>query len=145
MTVPTGYDVGLQHASVNGGVAVGLMLDDSNHEEPLIEDQALVATVDTSTAGVTSVASYGPGPCTYRARVLLRSDVLKRNHQTTTEVPTATRALLLAFAALTDGATKLQLPTGDRYVAFTEAVKFISGPNIDGYIAVLTMTDLGAA
>ncbi len=29
MAVPVGYDIGLQHASVNGGVAVGLLLDES--------------------------------------------------------------------------------------------------------------------
>ena len=142
MAIPNGYDIGLQHASVNGGVAVGLLLDEERHEDAFVEDQALVAHVDVTVAGTTSVASYGFGPRTYHARVLLRGDILKRDHRPGTETPTTLRTLLLAFAS-TATAVTLQLPTGDRSVVLTDAIRFISGPSVDGYVALLVMTDVG--
>jgi hypothetical protein len=144
MPVPNGYDLGLQHAAVNGGGVVGFLLDERN-DDAWTEDHALVAHVDISTGGVASVASYGLGARTYRARVTLRSDVHTRAHRAASASPDALRALLLLFAATTDGATTLHLPTGDRYVAFTDALRFTSSPNEDGFVALLTMTDVGPA
>ena len=144
MPVPEGYDIGLEHPNINGGVVVGWLLDERD-DEAFRETQAVVAHVDTTTAGVSSVASYGLGQRTYQARIPLRTDVRTRAHRPSTESPTVLRTILLAFAATTDGATILHLASGERSVAFTETITFISGPPIDGYIAIVTMTDLGPA
>ncbi len=123
---------------------VGLMLDERD-DEAFREDQAVVAHLDTTTAGGPSVASYGLGQRTYQARIPLHTDVRTRAHRPLTESPTVLRTILLAFAATIDGATVLHLASGERSVAFTETITFISGPAIDGYIAIVTMSDLGPA
>ena len=143
MPAPTGYDIGLQHAAVNGGTAVGYLLDEADGE-PFVEEQAIVAHVDVTTAGQASVASFGLGAVTYRCRLQLATDVLKRDRRPGTETPATLRTRLLEFAAKTDGLVMLQLAAGNRRIAFTEAVKFISGPGIDGYVALVTLVDLGA-
>ena len=143
MAVPDGYDLGLQHPAVNGGATVGLLLDERD-ERAFVETQAVVTHVDITTAGVASVATFGLGQRTYEARIPLRGDIQTRTHRTTTESPATLRALLLAFASTTSGATVLHLTSGNRQVTFTDAIRFISGPAIDGYIALVTMTDVGA-
>ena len=150
MPAPNGYDIGLQHSAVNGGTAVGFLLDEADRvgaglaPAPFVEEQAIVAHVDVTTAGVASVASYGLGAVTYRCRLQLATDVLKRDRRPGTETPATLRTRLLEFAAKTDGLVMLQLAVGNRRVAFTEAVKFISGPGIDGYVALVALVDLGA-
>ena len=144
MPAPGGYDIGLRHASVNAGVAVGFFLD-GTHEEPFVEEQAIVTHVEVTTGGAPSLASYGVGIRRYRLRLVLAAQVLDRMRRGRTETPDDARTRLLELAAQTDGLVKLQLATGDRYVSFAEAVRLITGPAHDGYIAVLTLVDLGAA
>jgi hypothetical protein len=143
MAVPQGYDVGLTHSSVNSGTVVGFLLQE-DHDEPFIEEQEVVASHDVTTAGVASVASYGLGAVRYRLRLALRGDILKRDHRPTTETPATLRTHLLAFAAKTDGLVTLDYSGISRRVAFLEAVRFISGPEIDGYIALVVLADVGA-
>jgi hypothetical protein len=144
MPAPAGYDVGLQHASVNGGAAVGFLLDDARDIDAFVEDRDVIAHVDVTTGGVVSLASFGLGAVRYRLRLRLATDVLKRDHRPATEAPATLRSRILSFAAITDGLTVLQLATGDRRVGFVGDVRFVSGPTIDGYIAVLNLVDLGA-
>lgn len=144
MPIPAGYDVGLQHSAVNGGVDVGFFLDGS-HDEPFVEEQTIVTHVDVTTGGVTSVASFGLGVKRYRLRLQLATEVLDRSRRGRKESPADNRARILEFAAKTDGLVKLQMALDTRYVGFEEAVRFISGPALDGYIALLTLVDLGAA
>jgi hypothetical protein len=139
MPVPAGYDLGLLHAAVNGGGASGWFLAD--HDEAFVEEQAIRGDVAVDTTGLVSIASYGLGPNVYRLRLALRADVLDRNRRPKTETPAALRTLLLQYAAQTAAIT-LQLVTGDRAVLFVEGVKFISGPAIDGYIALVTCVDV---
>ena len=139
MPAPSGYDLGLQHAAVNGGVTSGWFLDE--HAEALVEEQELRGDVAADTTGLVSVTSYGLGPKVYRLRLALRTDVLDRNRRPKSETPAALRALLLQYAGQT-AATTLQLATGDRSVLFVEGVKFISGPAIDGYIALVNLVDV---
>lgn len=142
MAPPAGYDVGLQHASVNGGVAVGFLLDEAG--EPFREEQDIVASVEVTTAGVASVASYGVGAIHYRLRLLLRGDVLTRDHRPVTEAPATLRARLLQLAAQTDGNVRLQYGDLSRRVAFVETISLISGPGRDGAVVLVTLVDLGA-
>jgi hypothetical protein len=143
MAAPQGYDIGFTHASVNGGTVVGFLLDESA-EEPFVEEQEVVASHDVTTAGVASVASYGLGAVRYRLRLALRGDILKRDHQPTTETPATLRSRLLELAAKTDGGVQLDTDLLSRSVAFVEAVKFISGPEIDGFVALVVLADIGA-
>jgi hypothetical protein len=143
MAAPTGYDLGLTHSAVNGGVAVGFLLEE-DHDEPFVEEQDVVASHDVTTAGVASVASYGLGAVRYRLRLALRADVLKRDHRPTTETPATLRTRLLEYAAKTDGQVRLDTDLLSRRVAFLEAVKFVSGPEIDGFVALLVLADVGA-
>lgn len=143
MAAPTGYDVGLTHAAVNGGVVVGFLLQE-DHDEPFVEEQEVVASHEVTTAGVASVASYGLGTVRYRLRLALRGDVLKRDHRPTTETASTLRTLLLAFAGKTDGLVRMDTDLLSRRVAFLEAVRFVSGPDIDGFVALLVLADVGA-
>ena len=139
MPVPSGYDLGLQHAAVNGGIASGWFLAD--HDEAFVEEQAIRGDVAVDTTGLVSVASYGLGPKVYRMRLALRTDVLDRNQRPKTETPAALRTLLLQYAAQTS-ATTLQLSTGDRAVLFVESVKLVAAPGDDGYLAFLACVDV---
>src|SRR3954447_13110232 len=143
MAAPTGYDVGLTHSSVNGGTVVGFMLQE-DADEPFVEEQDVVASHDVTTAGVASVASYGLGAVRYRLHLALRTDVLKRNHQPATETPATLRTFLLAFAAKTDGQVRMDTDLLSRRVAFLESVRFVSGPDIDGFVALVVLADVGA-
>jgi hypothetical protein len=136
---PSGYDLGLQHAAVNGGVASGWFLDE--HAEALVEEQELRGDVAADTSGLVSAVSYGLGLRRYRLRLALRTDVLDRNRRPKTETPAALRTLLLQYAAQTS-ATTLQLSTGDRAVLFVESVKLVSAPGNDGYLAFLACVDV---
>ena len=142
MPAPSGYDVGLQHSSVNNGVAVGFLLDEEG-DAPFVEEQAVVASLDVTTAGVASVASYGLGAVVYRLRIALRPDVLTRDQHPAMEAPAQLRARILEFAARTDGNVVLQLADRNRRVAFLEAVTFESGPGLHGLVARLVLADLG--
>ena len=139
MPVPSGYDLGLQHASVDGGIASGWFLAD--HDEAFVEEQALRSDVAVDTTGLVSVAGYGLGPKVYRMRLALRTDVLDRNRRPKSETPASLRTLLLQYAAQTSGTT-LQLASGDQAVLFVEGVKFVSAPGIDGYLALLACVDV---
>lgn len=140
MPAPSGYDVGLLHAAVNAGAAVGFFLD-AAHDEPLLEEQSIVGDLAVDTRGAVSAVSYGLGTLRYRLRLQLASDALDRNHRPKTATPASLRALLLSYAAQTSGLT-LQLATGDRSVLFVEAIRFISGPSVDGYVAVVALVDV---
>ncbi len=142
MPAPTGYDLGFQHSSVNAGVAVGFLLDES--EDGAFEEERQFETdVQVTTGGVVTVSSYGTGAIFYRLRLLLRSSVMRRNSTGTEEVPATLRTRLLEFAAASDGLLELQRAEGDRKVAIVEALKFISAPRRDGYLAVVLLADLG--
>ena len=139
MPAPSGYDVGLQHAALNGGAASGWFLDE--HAEALVEEQELRGDVAADTTGLVSAVSYGLGLRRYRLRLALRTDVLDRTRRPKSETPAALRTLLLQYAGQT-APTTLQLASGDRAVLFVEGVKFVSGPAIDGYIALVNLVDV---
>ena len=144
MPVPAGYDVALQHSSVNAGTAIGFLLDEQD-EGALVEERYFVTDVQITTGGVVTVASYGAGPVFYRLRLLLRSSVMRRNSTGAVEVPATLRANLLLFAATSDTLLELWMSTGDRRVAFVkDGLKFLSHPSQDGYVALLHLVDLGA-
>ncbi len=139
MPVPSGYDLGLQHAAVNGGAASGWLLEE--HDEALIEEQSLQNDVAVDTAGQVSAVSYGLGARVYRLRLALRTDILDRGGRPRSETPADRQALLREYAARTEPVT-LQLASGDRPVLFVEALKFLSGPLADGCIALVCLVDV---
>ncbi len=140
MAVPAGYDVGLLHAGVNGGVAMGFLLD-AGDPEAFVEEQALIGDVAVDTAGIVSAVSYGPGVLRYRLRLQLQRDVLQRNHRPRQETPLELRAALMEYAGKASGLT-LQLDRGDRQVLFVDQLRFISGPSVDGYVAIVMLVDV---
>ena len=140
MPAPNGYDVGFLAAGVNNGNAAGFFLDQQD-DEAFVEEQQLVGDVAVDTTGVISAVAYGLGPLRYRLRLQLQTDVLGRDRRPKKEQPADGRALLLAYAARTS-ATTLQLANGDRHVLFVEAIKFLSGPGVDGYVAIVTLVDV---
>lgn len=142
---PSGYDLGFQHGSVNSGAVVGFLLDHGRDVEAFVEEQELIGSVEITTGATISHAAYGLGAVRYRLRLRLATDVLKRDHRPGTETPATLRTRLLEFAAKTDGQVVLQLESGNRKVGFIEAVRFVGGPAVDGYIALLNLVDLGAA
>ena len=142
MPATTGYDIGLKHAAVNAGVAVGFLLDE-NDPQAFVEERGFVTDVKTTTGGAVTVASYGQGAVRYRLRLLLRTSVMRRNSTGATESPTSLRTRLLEFAATNDAALTLERAEGDRVVAFVDDIKFLSGPSIDGYVALVRLVDIG--
>ena len=143
MAAPVGYDLGLTHATVNGGTATGYLLAEADGDS-FVEEQALVADVQVTTGGAVSVASYGAGATIYRLRLALRTDILRRDHRPATETPDTLRARLKSYAAIADGQLRLDTATLSRRVAAVEQLKFISAPGIDGYVAILALVDIGA-
>jgi hypothetical protein len=140
MPAPNGYDVGLLAAGVNGGAAAGFFLDQQD-AEAFVEEQQLVGDVAVDTTGTISAVSYGLGKLSYRLRLQLQTDVLGRDRRPKQQAPSALRSLLLQYAART-AATTLQLATGDRSVLFVESIRFLSGPSVDGYVAIVTLVDV---
>ena len=142
MPAPAGYDLGLQHSTINAGAAVGFLLDEED-PDAFVEERQFQTDVKVTTGGAVTVASYGTGAIFYTLRLLLRTSVMRRNVTGATENPQTLRTTLLQFAALTDGLVELQRAEGDRRVAFVDAIKFISAPQRDGYVAIVKLADLG--
>jgi len=140
MAVPTGYDIAMHHPAVNNGVAVGFLLD-MDDPSPLVEEQQLVGDIAVATNGDLSAVHYGLGPLRYRLRLQLAGAMLGRGYRPVEDAPVDRRAALLAFAAQPAGLV-LQLPAGERPVLFVEQLRFVSGPHIDGYLAVVNLIDI---